>query len=66
VAPGEAEVKPQGFHLQLVVDDGGAWWNRAVGAGCKVTMPFEEMFWGDRWGLLEDPFGITWGIDEPA
>jgi PhnB protein len=29
-------------------------------------MPFERMFWGDRWGLLRDPFGITWGIDEPA
>lgn len=66
VAPGETPVKPQGFHLQLVVADGDAWWSRAVEAGCKVTMPFEKMFWGDRWGLVEDPFGITWGIDEPA
>ena len=29
-------------------------------------MPFEKMFWGDRWGLLEDPFGITWSVDEPG
>ena len=66
VAPGEPQVKPQGFHLQLVVRDGDAWWNRAVEAGCKVMMPFEKMFWGDRWGMLEDPFGISWAIDETA
>ena len=51
-APDEPVRKPQGFHLQLVVDDGDLWWNRAVEAGCKVVMPFEKMFWGDRWGLL--------------
>ena len=64
--PDEPVRKPQGFHLQLVVDDGDLWWNRAVEAGCKVVMPFERMFWGDRWGLLEDPFGITWSVDEPG
>ena len=66
VAPGEAVQRPQGFNLQLVVPDGDAWWNRAVEAGCKVVMPFEKMFWGDRWGMVEDPFGISWAIDEPA
>jgi PhnB protein len=64
--PGEPALKPQGFHLQLVVQDGDLWWNRAVEAGCTVEMPFEKMFWGDRWGLLTDPFGLTWAIDEPA
>ena len=63
---GEAPVTPQGFHLQLVVSDGDAWWSRAVEAGCEVLMPFERMFWGDRWGLLRDPFGLQWAIDEPA
>jgi PhnB protein len=29
-------------------------------------MPFERQFWGDRWGMLRDPFGIDWAIDEPA
>jgi PhnB protein len=29
-------------------------------------MPFQKMFWGDRWGMLEDPFGISWAIDEPT
>jgi PhnB protein len=28
-------------------------------------MPLEKMFWGDRWGMLRDPFGIEWAIDEP-
>jgi PhnB protein len=63
----EGAIAPsQGMHLQLVVGDGDAWWSRAVDAGCEVVMPFEKMFWGDRWGLLRDPFGIHWAIDEPA
>lgn len=56
----------QGFNLQLVVADGDAWWTRALEAGCTVIMPFETMFWGDRWGLLRDPFGVDWALDEPA
>jgi PhnB protein len=57
---------PQGFHLQLVVADGDLWWSRAVAAGCMVEMPFERQFWGDRWGMLRDPFGLHWAINEPA
>ena len=64
--PGEAPAEPQGFSLTLVVDDGEAWWSRALAAGCTVVMPFERQFWGDRWGMVRDPFGINWGIDEPA
>ena len=64
--PGAAPVSPQGFHLQLVVSDGDAWWRRAVDAGCEVTMPFELQFWGDRFGMLRDPFGLVWAIDEPG
>ncbi|HSM19809.1 MAG TPA: glyoxalase/bleomycin resistance/extradiol dioxygenase family protein [Hyphomicrobiales bacterium] len=64
--PGEAPAKPQSFSLTLVVTDGEAWWSRALAAGCTVVMPFERQFWGDRWGMLLDPFGLKWGIDEPA
>ena len=33
---------------------------KAVEAGCKVLMPLTNMFWGDRFGKLEDPFGNQW------
>jgi PhnB protein len=49
-------------HLQLVVADGRAWWDRAIDAGCAEVLPFERQVWGDEWGLLRDPFGISWGI----
>ncbi len=49
-------------HLQLVVADGRFWWDRAVAAGYTAVMPYERQFWGDDWGLLEDPFGIKWAI----
>ena len=55
-----------GSHGTLVVSDGEAWWHRAVEAGCEVLVPFERQFWGDRWGMLRDPFGVAWAIDEPA
>jgi PhnB protein len=53
-------------HLQLVVGDGRAWWQRAVAAGCKVLAPYERQFWGDDWGLLEDPFGLKWAVLQPG
>ena len=31
-------------------------------AGAKITMPVEDMFWGDRYGKLEDPFGHHWSV----
>jgi len=36
--------------------------DRAVAAGCKVTMPLADMFWGDRYGKFDDPFGHSWGV----
>jgi PhnB protein len=56
----------QNGHLQLVVADGRAWWERAVASGCVVEMPFGRQFWGDDWGLLRDPFGLRWAILQPA
>lgn len=53
-------------HLQLVVEDGRAWWDRALSAGCSVVMPYERQFWGDDWGLLADPFGVQWAILQPG
>jgi uncharacterized glyoxalase superfamily protein PhnB len=47
-------------HLQ--VEDVDALWNQAVAAGCQVTMPLMNMFWGDRYGMLVDPFGHSWSM----
>jgi PhnB protein len=54
------------IHMQLVVEDGRRWWDRAVAAGCTVAMPYERQFWGDDWGMLVDPFGIRWAVLEPG
>lgn len=35
---------------------------RATAAGARVTMPVKDMFWGDRYAQIVDPFGQTWGI----
>jgi PhnB protein len=56
---------PGAFMLHLQVDDVDAWWKRAVAAGAEVLMPVSEMFWGDRYGQLRDPFGIKWSIATP-
>ncbi|HKY32286.1 MAG TPA: VOC family protein [Candidatus Polarisedimenticolia bacterium] len=48
--------------IHLYVQDADAAFDRAVKAGAKVTMPLADMFWGDRYGKLEDPFGHKWSI----
>jgi PhnB protein len=35
---------------------------KAIDAGCKSIMAPADMFWGDRFGKLEDPYGNQWGI----
>jgi predicted lactoylglutathione lyase len=45
-----------------VLKDVDSFVKRAVEAGAKITMPFEDMFWGDRYGQLEDPFGHHWSV----
>jgi uncharacterized glyoxalase superfamily protein PhnB len=48
--------------IHLYVADVDAFTARAVAAGAKVTMPVADMFWGDRYGQLEDPFGHRWSV----
>ena len=48
--------------LHLFVADVDAAVARAVEAGAVVTMPVADMFWGDRYGLITDPFGHSWSI----
>jgi uncharacterized glyoxalase superfamily protein PhnB len=48
--------------IHLFVPDVDAFVATAVKAGAKVTMPVADMFWGDRYGGLEDPFGHRWSV----
>jgi PhnB protein len=48
--------------LFVYVPDVDAAFRRAVDAGCQATMPPADMFWGDRFGRLVDPFGHHWGL----
>ncbi len=51
---------PVTIHLYVADVDGCV--RQAVAAGAKVTMPVEDMFWGDRYGQIEDPFGHRWSV----
>jgi uncharacterized glyoxalase superfamily protein PhnB len=48
--------------LQLYVPDADKVFNAAVAGGAKVIMPLADMFWGDRYGQVVDPFGHHWSI----
>jgi PhnB protein len=56
---------PQGFTMTLMVKDIDADYDRAVKAGATATMPPTDMFWGDRYGQMKDPFGVTWAMNAP-
>lgn len=53
---------PQAFMLHLQVDDVDAWWERATREGMTVKTPLQLMFWGDRYGQLQDPYGVVWSM----
>ena len=48
--------------IYLYVKDADKIFNKAVKAGATVTMPLADMFWGDRMGALQDPFGYSWTV----
>lgn len=58
--------KPAAFTLHLQVDDVDAWFEQAKKAGAEVVLPLSEMFWGDRYGQLRDPFGVLWSMGMPS
>ncbi len=37
---------------------------RALDAGATVVNPLEDQFWGDRYGIVRDPFGHQWSLAE--
>jgi uncharacterized glyoxalase superfamily protein PhnB len=48
--------------LHLWAEDVDALFNQAVRAGAQVLMPVADMFWGDRFGMVQDPFGHRWSL----
>jgi uncharacterized glyoxalase superfamily protein PhnB len=59
-APQSYGGSPVAFYLY--VEDADAAFKKATAAGCKSTMPVTDMFWGDRTGQVEDPFGYKWTL----
>jgi PhnB protein len=51
-----------GMGLHIYVEDVDSAFDRAIGAGGVVEMPVMDMFWGDRYGKLVDPFGHKWSV----
>jgi uncharacterized glyoxalase superfamily protein PhnB len=48
--------------LHLYVKDVDATFNQALASGAALKMPVMDMFWGDRYGQVTDPFGHTWSL----
>jgi uncharacterized glyoxalase superfamily protein PhnB len=48
--------------IHRYVEDCDAAIQRAQGAGATVKMPPQDMFWGDRYGVVVDPFGHSWSL----
>ena len=59
VAPKDGET---GISLHIYVDNVDELFERATEAGAKVKMPLADMFWGDRYGKILDPFGHQWTL----
>jgi len=52
--------------LHVYAKNVDALWDRAVAAGAKVAMPLENQYWGERYGVLIDPFGHRWSLSTPV
>jgi PhnB protein len=48
--------------VMLYVENADAVFNQAVSAGAQVEAAVTDMFWGDRYGRLKDPFGHSWSV----
>lgn len=57
-----AGLKGTTVSIHLYVDNVDAVYQRVVAAGATATMPLMDMFWGDRFGKVTDPFGHSWSL----
>ena len=51
--------------IHLTVTDVDTKFQQAVDAGATVLAPLEDQFWGDRYGVVRDPFGHHWSMGQP-
>lgn len=61
-------VKGNAYTISIMADDeahGEKIFNGLSGNGGKVEMPFQEVFWGGKFGNLVDQFGVQWMISSP-
>ena len=54
--------RPHSSSLFIYTEDVDTLFNRAVKQGCRVDMPLDNMFWGDRYGKFTDLFGHQWAV----
>lgn len=59
---GPLSLKGSPVTIHLYVENVDAFVERAVEAGAKIKMPVADMFWGDRYGQIVDPFGHHWSV----
>jgi PhnB protein len=59
---GPIALKGTGVTIHLSVENVDAVVAQAVAAGAKLIMPVADMFWGDRYGIVEDPCGHRWSV----
>jgi len=51
-----------GVTIHIYTENVDQAFDRAVNAGAKVKMPLMDQFWGDRYGIVTDPFGHSWSL----
>lgn len=51
-----------GITLHVYVDNADNLFKQATAAGANVKMPLMDQFWGDRYGVVQDPYGFKWSI----
>jgi PhnB protein len=52
--------------IHLTVTDVDTKFQRALDAGATVVAPLDDQFWGDRYGVVSDPFGHQWSMGQPV
>jgi len=52
--------------IHLTVTDVEDRFQQALDAGATPVMALEDQFWGDRYGVVQDPFGHRWSLGQPV